>query len=147
MNDFEEYIPAINSVVKILKQSKSLLFITGAGISADSGLPTYRGIGGLYNCNTNEGLPIEKLLSGETMQKSPELTWKYLSQIEQASRGSSGLDSWPWHQKPGRAIGIRAGPGAAPSCLSWSSCFSRRRQSPRTVPKRPRHRSRLPSTE
>lgn len=79
----------IDRVVDVLRQCDSLLFITGAGISADSGLPTYRGIGGLYNVNdTEEGLPIEELLSGETMRARPELTWKYLGQIEQAARGA-----------------------------------------------------------
>jgi NAD-dependent deacetylase len=59
------------------------LFITGAGISADSGLPTYRGIGGLYNDKlTEDGIPIETALAGETLRKQPEVTWKYLSQIE-----------------------------------------------------------------
>ncbi|HUM91242.1 MAG TPA: hypothetical protein PLM32_07665, partial [Candidatus Competibacter sp.] len=36
-----------------LRRARRLLFITGAGISADSGLPTYRGIGGLGNNPTN----------------------------------------------------------------------------------------------
>lgn len=34
--------------------ARRLPVITGAGISADSGLPTYRGIGGLYNDRTTE---------------------------------------------------------------------------------------------
>ncbi|MEN6457869.1 MAG: NAD-dependent protein deacylase [Thermoguttaceae bacterium] len=79
----------IQQVVDILTQSHSLLFITGAGISADSGLPTYRGIGGLYEAeHPEEGFPIEELLSGEMLQFRPELTWKYLGQIEQATRGA-----------------------------------------------------------
>ena len=79
--------PSLDRVVAILRQSRSLLFITGAGISADSGLPTYRGIGGLYNANdTEEGLPIEELLSGSMLRRRPELTWKYLGQIERAAR-------------------------------------------------------------
>jgi NAD-dependent deacetylase len=79
----------IGCVVDILARSRSLLFITGAGISADSGLPTYRGIGGLYNAaHPEEGLPIEELLSGEMLRRRPELTWKYLGQIEQATRGA-----------------------------------------------------------
>ena len=41
-------IPAIEAVVERLLEAERVLFITGAGISADSGLPTYRGIGGLY---------------------------------------------------------------------------------------------------
>jgi NAD-dependent deacetylase len=79
----------INAVAEILTRSQNVLFITGAGISADSGLPTYRGIGGLYNNeHTEEGLPIEQLLSGDMLRRRPELTWKYLGQVEQATRGA-----------------------------------------------------------
>ncbi len=79
----------IAQVVKALRQCKSILFITGAGISADSGLPTYRGIGGLYNDKiTDEGIPIEMALAGETLKKHPEITWKYLSQIESNYRNA-----------------------------------------------------------
>ncbi len=77
----------IHRVSSLLKGCKSILFITGAGISADSGLPTYRGIGGLYNDkSTEDGIPIEMALAGETLQKHPEITWKYLSQIEKNCR-------------------------------------------------------------
>ena len=69
-----------------LAGSQSVLFITGAGISADSGLPTYRGVGGLYNVdNTEEGLPIEQIMSGSMLQANPELTWKYLAKIAAAA--------------------------------------------------------------
>lgn len=79
----------IAAVVKLLKGAKRLFFITGAGISADSGLPTYRGIGGLYNnTETDEGIPIEMALAGEMLEKRPEVTWKYLSQIERNCRGA-----------------------------------------------------------
>jgi NAD-dependent deacetylase len=79
----------IDRIVDLLERSSSVFFVTGAGISADSGLPTYRGIGGLYNAETTEdGRPIEELLSGGTMRRQPELTWKYLSQIERACRGA-----------------------------------------------------------
>ena len=80
----------IDQVVELLRQSRSLLFITGAGLSADSGLPTYRGVGGLYDgCDPEEGVPIETLLSGEVLTARPELTWKYLLQIERACRGAA----------------------------------------------------------
>jgi NAD-dependent deacetylase len=72
-----------------VREAKSVLFVTGAGISADSGLPTYRGIGGLYDRATvEEGLPIELALSGSMMQARPELCWKYIHQIEAACRGA-----------------------------------------------------------
>ena len=54
----------IDQIARLLKRAKSVLFMTGAGISADSGLPTYRGIGGLYeDADVEEGMPIEKVLS------------------------------------------------------------------------------------
>ena len=75
----------IAEVARILVDASSVLFITGAGISADSGLPTYRGIGGLYNGQvTADGVPIEDALSGPMFAKYPELTWKYLWQIGSA---------------------------------------------------------------
>lgn len=77
-------------VASLLEQAQHPLFITGAGISADSGLPTYRGIGGLYEQkNTTEGIPIERALSGDMLRTRPELTWKYLLQIHKACVGAS----------------------------------------------------------
>jgi len=38
--------------------------------------------------NTEDGLLIEELLSGEMMRTRPELTWKYLAQIAQACQGA-----------------------------------------------------------
>ncbi|HET8708586.1 MAG TPA: NAD-dependent protein deacylase [Pseudomonadales bacterium] len=76
------------TIAERILASERILFITGAGISADSGLPTYRGIGGLYNGNaTEDNLPIEEALSGQVMRTRPHVTWKYLLQIEQACRG------------------------------------------------------------
>lgn len=72
-----------------LKQAQRVLVITGAGISAESGLPTYRGIGGLYNeTDTEDEVPIEVALSGQMLRQRPALTWKYLGQIEESCRGA-----------------------------------------------------------
>ena len=66
-----------------LRASRRVLFVTGAGISAHSGLPTYRGVGGLYNDElTEDGLTIEDALSSACLTVHPEVTWKYLSAIE-----------------------------------------------------------------
>lgn len=77
----------LDRVALWLGAARRVLFITGAGISADSGLPTYRGIGGLYNRGeTEDGLPIEVALAGELFSTRPEVTWKYLREIEAACR-------------------------------------------------------------
>lgn len=79
---------SISQVAKILKRAENILFITGAGLSADSGLPTYRGVGGLYDDkHTDDGIPIEEALSGEMLKRHPEITWKYLWQIGSSCSG------------------------------------------------------------
>lgn len=83
-------LPSLERVAARLARARRVLFITGAGISADSGLPTYRGFGGLYNDDqpTDDGLPIEVALSGEVMAVQPEITWKHLARIEAICRGA-----------------------------------------------------------
>lgn len=79
----------LDAVADHLRHARSALFITGAGISADSGLPTYRGVGGLYDSETTaDGLSIEEALSGEIFAIRPDITWKYLIQIEENCRGA-----------------------------------------------------------
>ena len=84
----------VTRVATELQRARRLLFITGAGISADSGLPTYRGIGGLYNDKTTEDqFPIETALSGAMLEANPAITWKYLHQIEHSCRGARFNDA------------------------------------------------------
>lgn len=80
---------AAERVAERLSGRKRILFITGAGLSAESGLPTYRGIGGLYStADTEHGVPIEVALSGPMFREKPELTWHHISRLEQAVRGA-----------------------------------------------------------
>ncbi len=77
----------IEAAGRLLSTARRILFITGAGLSADSGLPTYRGVGGLYEgALTDVGLPIEQALSGAMFERRPDITWRYLSQIEASCR-------------------------------------------------------------
>jgi len=79
----------IEEVAGLIKPGTRMLFITGAGMSADSGLPTYRGVGGLYNnSETEDGMPIEVAMSQHTLRTNPTVSWKYLFQVEHAARGA-----------------------------------------------------------
>ena len=71
-----------------LRHARRILIITGAGLSADSGLPTYRGVGGLYNAKTADGLPIEMALSGPMLRRDPALCWKYIAELGRACLGA-----------------------------------------------------------
>ena len=79
----------MKSLIDALRGARHVLALTGAGISADSGLPTYRGVGGLYDDGpTEDDIPIETALSGGMFRRRPDLTWKYIAQIESACRGA-----------------------------------------------------------
>lgn len=75
-------------VAGALRHARRILIITGAGLSADSGLPTYRGVGGLYNGKTDDGLPIEMALSGPMLRRDPALCWKYIAELGRACLGA-----------------------------------------------------------
>lgn len=51
-----------------------LFVLTGAGISAESGLATFRGSGGLWN-----GHRVEEVATPEAWQADPELVWRFYS--------------------------------------------------------------------
>ena len=77
----------IEEIVELLHPDQRLFFVTGAGISADSGLPTYRGAGGIYEVDqTEDEMPIEQALSGSVFRSRPDITWKYLAQVGHAAR-------------------------------------------------------------
>lgn len=51
-----------------------LFVLTGAGISAESGLATFRGSGGLWN-----GYRVEEVATPEAWAADPELVWRFYS--------------------------------------------------------------------
>lgn len=66
----------MNELIKHCQAAKHIMFITGAGISAASGLPTYRGVGGLYSGRTL--LPPELIMTKWTFNWFPSWVWSHL---------------------------------------------------------------------
>src|SRR6202012_3958995 len=58
-----------------LTERDRLFVLTGAGISAESGLATFRGSGGLWN-----GHRVEDVATPEAWQADPALVWRFYSQ-------------------------------------------------------------------
>jgi len=52
-----------------------LLVLTGAGVSAESGVPTFRDANGLW-----ESHPIEKVATPEGFEEDPRLVWRFYSE-------------------------------------------------------------------
>jgi NAD-dependent deacetylase len=78
----------INKLVPLLKAARRVLFITGAGVSVESGIPSFRGSTAAFKEGlTEDGIPFEIALSGPAFKRHPERTWKYFFQLELALRG------------------------------------------------------------
>lgn len=57
-----------------LLQAESVVFFTGAGISAESGIPTFRGKDGIWN-----KLKPEELANFDAFLRNPEMVWEWYS--------------------------------------------------------------------
>ena len=65
-----------------LDAARSVCVLTGSGISADSGLPTFRGTGGLWRTHR-----VEELASPEGFARDPLLVWTWYDERRRAHRG------------------------------------------------------------
>lgn len=60
--------------ITVLNKSRNVFVLTGAGISAESGVPTFRSGGGAM---VWRGMPFEQLSSAETVEKDLPLVWEW----------------------------------------------------------------------
>jgi NAD-dependent deacetylase len=58
-----------------LSTARSICVLTGSGISAESGLPTFRGVGGLWRTHR-----VEELASPEGFARDPLLVWTWYNE-------------------------------------------------------------------
>src|SRR5580658_7331389 len=63
---------ALRQAAEILGNAPKVAVLTGAGISAESGLPTFRGAGGLW-----EGHRVEDVATPTAFHRNPALVWRF----------------------------------------------------------------------
>jgi NAD-dependent deacetylase len=61
-----------DNLIDTLSKAESIVFFTGAGISSESGIPTFRGKEGLWN-----KFKPEELANFDAFIKNPELVWEW----------------------------------------------------------------------
>ena len=66
-----------------LKEAGSVAVMTGAGVSAESGIPTFRGAGGLWKNHKPE-----QLATPQAFAKDPELVWEWYHWRRQVVRSA-----------------------------------------------------------
>ncbi len=69
----------MEELVAALREAASVLVLTGSGISAESGLPTFRGVGGLWRTHR-----VEELASPEGFARDPRLVWTWYNERKAA---------------------------------------------------------------
>lgn len=69
----------LNNAREWLAQANSVAVLTGAGISAESGVPTFRGQGGLW-----KDYKPEELATPEAFARDPRLAWEWYDWRRQA---------------------------------------------------------------
>ncbi|MFH1515987.1 MAG: NAD-dependent deacylase, partial [bacterium] len=62
-----------------LKKNHRITFLTGAGVSAESGIPTFRGVKGLW-----EKVDVQKLATPEGFEEDPKLVWEWYNTRRQS---------------------------------------------------------------
>src|SRR5919108_5552119 len=63
---------AVNRAAALLRKAERVAVLTGAGISAESGLATFRGAGGLW-----EGQRVEDVATPRAFARDPGLVWRF----------------------------------------------------------------------
>ena len=70
---------ASGEILNRLRGARSVVALTGSGISAESGLPTFRGVGGLWRTHR-----VEELASQEGFDRDPILVWTWYNERKAA---------------------------------------------------------------
>lgn len=65
----------MEKLVERLRAARAVMVLTGAGISAESGLPTFRGVNGLWRNQR-----VEELASPQGFERDPHLVWTWYNE-------------------------------------------------------------------
>ena len=65
----------LQALSAVLRSAGHVVVLTGAGVSAESGIPTFRGSNGLW-----ENHPVERVASPEGFIDDPALVWRFYSE-------------------------------------------------------------------
>jgi len=68
--------PLIQSLKKLIKDQGQLVVLTGAGISAESGVPTFRGEEGYWTVGSSNYRP-EEMATNAMFQRFPDEVWQW----------------------------------------------------------------------
>jgi NAD-dependent deacetylase len=80
--DADDLDSALDQAANALRRAERVAVLTGAGVSAESGVATFRGAGGLW-----EGYRIEDVATPEAFHRDPALVWRFYNLRRAGLRG------------------------------------------------------------
>lgn len=89
---------ACESVLDRLRQARHIVVFTGSGISAESGIPTFRGSGGLWG-----NYRVEEVATPEAFHSNPKFVWNFYIERRTDARDATpnpahlAIASWEKH--------------------------------------------------
>lgn len=73
----EQISEAIKTLKQMIAKSNRIVFLGGAGVSVESGIPDFRSDNGIFTAISEFGYPPEELLSHSFFMHRPEVFFKY----------------------------------------------------------------------
>lgn len=67
----------MTTLQNLIKTSKNMVFLGGAGVSTESGIPDFRGEKGIYRIKETYGSPAERILSRTFFDLQPESFYEF----------------------------------------------------------------------
>jgi NAD-dependent protein deacetylase/lipoamidase len=80
--DHDDGDAAIDRAAALVRAANRVAVLTGAGVSAESGIPTFRDADGLW-----EGHPVEQVATPAAFRRDPALVWKFYNARRDNLRG------------------------------------------------------------
>ena len=91
--------------LKELSEAKKIVFFTGAGISAESGIPTFRGKDGIWN-----KLKPEELANFDALMRNPKMVWEWYNHrkkiVHESKPNPAHLGLQGQRGAPGRSLAL-----------------------------------------
>src|SRR5262245_18444703 len=75
MNTSNDFEASLQKAKLLISSAQRVAVLTGAGVSAESGVPTFRDANGLW-----QGHAVEDVATPDAFQRNPELVWEFYNQ-------------------------------------------------------------------
>jgi NAD-dependent deacetylase len=99
---------SLESAKLAIQKANRIVFLGGAGVSTDSGIPDFRSPSGIYHVQSKYGVPYETMLSHEYFEEHPETFYEFYweSMVKKGAKPNGAHYALANYEKAGHPIVI-----------------------------------------